>query len=94
VKGLTTEDTEATEDKAKKELRQLRVSKDLDRLLRIYEVSIFNEGPGGSFQRTLQHLIVEAASLASEGESQEDPYWQELEKLIVGSGGENKEGGK
>ena len=71
MKGLTTEDTEDTEKKAKKQRRQLRISKDLDRLLKIYEVSIYSEGPGGSFQRTLQNLIVEAAILDSEEEIRE-----------------------
>jgi hypothetical protein len=71
VKGITTEDTEGTEKKAKKQRRQLRISKDLDRLLKIYEVSIYSEGPGGSFQTTLQKLIIEAAILDLEEESRE-----------------------
>jgi hypothetical protein len=85
VKGLTTEDTEGTEKRAKKHPRQFRVSKDLDRLLRIYEVSIYSEGPGGYFQGTLQDLIVEAAILDAEEESR---------LKAEEDSGELKEGGK
>jgi hypothetical protein len=54
---LTTEDTEATEKRAKKQRKLYQISKDLDRLLLIYETTILCANHSETFVNDLQSLI-------------------------------------
>jgi hypothetical protein len=57
VSGLTTENTEGTEEAAKKQRKPLLISKDLDRLLKIYESTLICANHSETFVNDLQTLI-------------------------------------
>ena len=86
MSSLTTEDTEGTE------MRIVPISKNLDRLLALYEQTLNCANHSDSFVNDLQHLIVDVIRNGNWEDGRwpidsSDPYDKFLKKLDKGGSG-------